>query len=273
MRMAFSVQDFRDLLRLLDEHPEWKAELRRAVLADDMLELPRIVRELAEAQRRTEERLEALTARVDALTARVEELAEAQKRTEARLDSLAARVEELAEAQKRTEARVEELAEAQRRTEATVRGLVNDVAELKGDSLERRFRENAPAYVGLRYRRARVLSKQELMDALADAEDEGRLNAREIARVHRAIRDADAVVRARDAQGEVWLVVEVSQVVDQGEVRRARERAEALGALGVRTVPAVAGTRFTEGAESLLAEDESVGRWKLEGADEEHEPA
>ncbi|MDI3297594.1 MAG: hypothetical protein QJR08_00325 [Bacillota bacterium] len=243
--MAFTVEDFRDLLRILDERPEWKAELRRAVLADDMLELPRIVRELAEAQRRTE----------------------------VRLDSLAARVEELAEAQKRTEARMEELAEAQRRTEATIRGLVNDVAELKGDSLERRFRENAPAYVGLEYRRARVLSKQELMDALADAEDEGRLDTGEVARVHRAIRDTDAVVRARDAQGEVLLVVEVSQVVDKGDVRRARERAEALRELGARTVPAVAGLRFTEGAESLLAGDESVGRWKLEGVDEEHEPA
>ncbi|MCS7200486.1 MAG: hypothetical protein NZ850_09145, partial [Caldimicrobium sp.] len=53
-------------------------------------------RELAEAQKRTEQR--------------IEELAEAQKRTEQR-------VEELAEAQKRTEQRIEELAEAQKRTE------------------------------------------------------------------------------------------------------------------------------------------------------------
>jgi DNA repair ATPase RecN len=50
----------------------------------------------------------------------VRELAEAQKRTEQRLDSLAARVEELAQAQKRTESRVEELAEAQKRTESRV---------------------------------------------------------------------------------------------------------------------------------------------------------
>ncbi len=54
----------------------------------------------------------------------VEELAEAQKRTEAR-------VEELAEAQKRTEARVEELAEAQKKTEETVRQLVVDMADVK----------------------------------------------------------------------------------------------------------------------------------------------
>jgi len=47
----------------------------------------------------------------------VKELAEAQKRTEVK-------VEELAEAQKRTEVKVEELAEAQKRTEEEVRKLV-----------------------------------------------------------------------------------------------------------------------------------------------------
>ncbi|MGB9822530.1 MAG: chordopoxvirus fusion protein, partial [Thermodesulfovibrio sp.] len=48
------------------------------------------------------------------LTKIVEELAEAQKRTEERLARLENIVAELAEAQKRTEQRVEELAEAQK---------------------------------------------------------------------------------------------------------------------------------------------------------------
>ncbi len=65
--------------------------------------------ELAEAQKRTE--------------ARVEELAEAQKRTEKRVDRLEIAINELTEAQKRTEKRVEELAEAQKRTEARVEEL------------------------------------------------------------------------------------------------------------------------------------------------------
>mgnify|MGYP000622024531 CR=1 FL=1 len=49
----------------------------------------------------------------------IEQLAEAQRRTEERLDSLAAKVEELAEAQRRTEERLDSLAEAQRKTEET----------------------------------------------------------------------------------------------------------------------------------------------------------
>ena len=54
----------------------------------------------------------------------VKDLAEAQKRTEKK-------VEELAEAQKRTEKRIEELAEAQRKTEKIVQGLLKDMDEVK----------------------------------------------------------------------------------------------------------------------------------------------
>jgi DNA repair exonuclease SbcCD ATPase subunit len=100
-------------------------DLKQTVTRADFEELKGVVRELAEAQKRTEQRL-------DSLVARVEELAEAQKRTEQRLDSLAARVEELAEAQKRTEARLEELVEAQKRTEQRLDSLaarVEDLAE------------------------------------------------------------------------------------------------------------------------------------------------
>lgn len=141
----FSVQDFHELVRILQEHPEWRNELRRLVLADELLELPRMVQELAgevrqltraristdgvvqalveaqrrtgeslaqlaQAQQRTEERVEALVEAQRRTEQRLEELARAQQATEARLESLAARVEELARAQQATEARLESLA-------------------------------------------------------------------------------------------------------------------------------------------------------------------
>ena len=71
-----------------------------------------ILQELAEAQKKTAQR--------------VEELAEAQKRTEQR-------VEELAEAQKRTEQRVEELVEAQRNTEKTLNIVVKEQKKIRKD--------------------------------------------------------------------------------------------------------------------------------------------
>ena len=81
----------------------------------------------------------------------VKELAEAQKRTENR-------VEELAEAQKRTENRVEELVEAQKRTEEEIRTLSRDFKKMKkqvggisttiGFTLEDRAFEKLPALIG-----------------------------------------------------------------------------------------------------------------------------
>jgi hypothetical protein len=87
--VPFTVDDFQDLVRLLDQHPEWRAELRRLLLPEQVLELPAIVARLAEAQARTEAQLATLTARVDAL-------AEAQARTEERLQALTDRVDALA---------------------------------------------------------------------------------------------------------------------------------------------------------------------------------
>jgi len=64
------------------------------------------------------------------LKAIVRDLAEAQKRTEEKLANLTERVDELAEAQKRTEQRVEELAEAQKNTEEKLANLSEEVRKL-----------------------------------------------------------------------------------------------------------------------------------------------
>src|SRR5260370_33190685 len=103
--VAFTVEDFQDLFRLLEQRPEWRAELRRSVLTDDLVELPSIVRELAQAQARTEQRLDELAQHVD-------ELAQAQARTEQRVGELVQHVDELAQAQARTQQRMAELAAA-----------------------------------------------------------------------------------------------------------------------------------------------------------------
>jgi hypothetical protein len=125
-----TTEDLRDLIRLLETHPEWRAELRRLVLTDELLDLPRVVRQLAEAQRRTEERLAELAEAQCRTEARLAELAEAQRRTEERVGRLEVALAELAEAQRRTEARLAELAEAQRRTEERVGRLEVALAEL-----------------------------------------------------------------------------------------------------------------------------------------------
>jgi hypothetical protein len=126
----------------------------------DIDEMKAIVRDLAQAQARTEDRLEELAQaqqrterrieelggavqklaeaqqrterRVGGLEGAVQRLAEAQQRTELRVEGLEGAVQRLAEAQQRTELRMEELAQAQQRSEIgmqDLRGAVRQLAE------------------------------------------------------------------------------------------------------------------------------------------------
>lgn len=72
--MVFTVSDFQGLLRILDQHPEWREELRRRLLTDELLALPAVVRDLAE--------------RMDRLAVGMEELAKAQASTQIQLNRL-----------------------------------------------------------------------------------------------------------------------------------------------------------------------------------------
>src|ERR671933_773054 len=86
--MAFTVQDFHDLVALVTQHPEWRAELRRLVLTEELLALPQIVHDLAEAQQRTEQQ-------VAQLTQQVTQIVEALRRTERQIVRLQDDVGEL----------------------------------------------------------------------------------------------------------------------------------------------------------------------------------
>jgi myosin heavy subunit len=109
------VGELAEAQRRTEQRVEELAEAQRRT-EQRVERLETIVTELAEAQRRTEQRVERLETIVT-------ELAEAQRRTEQRVERLETIVTELAEAQRRTEQRVEELAEAQRRTEQRVEEL------------------------------------------------------------------------------------------------------------------------------------------------------
>ncbi|MDR7565121.1 MAG: hypothetical protein QN185_05390 [Armatimonadota bacterium] len=161
------MTDLADLLRLLEERPEWKNALRTVLLGEEFLQLPELVRRLAVGQERIQQELAALAAevrglaeaqrrteeRVGRLEQALAELAEAQRRTEERVGRLEQALAELAEAQRRTEERVgrleqalAELAEAQRRTEERVGRLEQALAELA--EAQRRTQQQLSGVVG-----------------------------------------------------------------------------------------------------------------------------
>lgn len=201
----------------------------------------------------------ALDRRVDKLEDALARLAEAQVRTEERLARLEAVVERLTERMIRLEEVVERLAEAQTRTEEQLRLLVGEVAALKGDNLERRYRENAAAYFQRILRRVRLVPKEELGQIADEAEDRGVLSIAE----HEQLLRADVVVhgRHRETGNETFLLAEVSSVVDQEDVQRAAERARLLErATGVPVIAAAAGDHMTHGAEQQAV---TLGVWRV----------
>jgi len=264
------------------------SELKQIVaeLAEAQRRTEQRVAELAEAQRRSEERLSRLEETVAALAeaqrrseerlSRREEtvaaLAEAQRRSEERLSRLEETVAALAEAQRRSEERlsrleerlssveerlsgVEErlnkletslltLAEQVRQLVASQQKIVDDLGGLKGRVLELTYRGKAGAYFGPLLRRLRVVSPHTLEDVL-----EARLSPEGFKDVLLLDLLVSGQPRHLTQAPEVWLAVEVSSVVDEEDVTRARRRAELLRQAGYCAVPAVAGERITLGAE------------------------
>ena len=208
--MAFTIEDFRDLIGLLGQHPEWRTELRRWVLSDDLLTLPQTMHELAEAQRRTEERVGQLAVRMDELTQRMDQLAQCMDQLTVRMDRLTVRMEQLVEVQTR---------------------MGSDLERLKGSDLERRYRERAHAYFSRVLRRIHVLSGDELTALLEEAITHKQLSEEEAD----DILQADVVLRGRRREDgtEVYGVVEVSWGIGLSDVQRASTRATLLARIGM----------------------------------------
>jgi hypothetical protein len=224
------IRDFHDVIRLLEEHPEWQADLRRVLLTKELLALPDQVAQLAGAQTRTESHLV--------------ELVEAQRRTDAQVVQLSERMAELVRAQERTETQLATLTDV-------VQHLGVDVGRLKGDSLEMRyFRKGVPFILHV-LRRPHTLSPEELDSILEDAENRELLSAEESDKIILA----DLVIRGkrRGTGAEAYLVVEVSWGVGLDDVQRAAERAALLAKAGLTTIPAVAGEWITPDAQEFAS--------------------
>jgi len=214
--------------------------------------------ELAEAQRRTEAELAKLRQRMEAelaeLRQRMEaELAEQRRYVDARFAELAEaqqRIEvELAELRRRTDERFAQLAESQLRIQEQLTGIKDELADVRGRQLELEYRIKAAAFFGGWLRKPTVVEISDIWDQLEEHLDE--IDMRRLTAV-------DLIVRGqlpkKRGGGEVWLAVEVSNVVDLNDVERAIERAALLRRAGLPAIPVVGGKRLTRGAAASVAE-------------------
>ena len=247
--MPFSVEDIRDLVRVLDEKPEWRAEIRRLILDG---ELSAVHDQIAESRAATAQHLQ-----------RVErQIADSHAATARRIDRIDQRISEndqrISQIDHRIDAIHQEIAElraANERHTRAIKGLTVDVADVKGYGLEERYRRMASAYFGSFMRRTRVMKRNDHSRLVDDAESAGVFSDREAAE----LLWLDLIVRGRrkSSDEEVYLAVEVSWTIGESDVERAARRAALLERIKSPTL-AVAAGKFLSEEVAAGARDENV---------------
>jgi len=237
---------------------ERMAELadRQAVTEQRLAQLAARMDALTERMERVEAQIAALTARIDALTARMEQaeqqianLTALMERVEAQIASLTERMDALTvrmeQAEQQIASLVEELRAFRQAVEARFQRVEDRLGVLSGFFHYTFYLHRLASILGHQVRRLRADQPGVLLEPLAD-----RLGPA----AYRALLDTDLIARGRLTDGrEVWLVIEVSAVVDEHDVERALTRAALLRRAVPLVLPAVAGSSATEAAEQLAA--------------------
>ena len=289
MTVTFTVTEFRSLIHFLETRPERRMELRRLLFPEALVDLPRALEGLAEAQRRTEETLDRVTERMErgfaeaaadreriweAMQQGFAEAAANRKRIWENIERLTERMERgFAEA---AAERAEASADRKRIWEAMQQGFAEAAAErqrgfteaaadrevmrrdigvLKGSTKESFYRNRAAAIFG-RLLTAGQDATQEAIRHLRAAEQANRVSAKE----YQSVLNADLLWSGKlwDTGEEVILVLEASWTVHENDVERAVQRAEVLRRAGLKALPVTAGEEWPQQVEALALRERVV---------------
>ena len=224
-----TINDITDLVRILEQQPQWADALRSILLSPALLELPEKFAEFVAA---TNENFAVVNRRLENLEAGQEELKAGQEELKADVEELKIGYAELKAGQERLENRVNQLS--------------GDVSRLKGTDYEGHAARMARRLVRrhLNVSNARLLSHRrniEEISAIAnDALARGLITDEEAEELELA----DLIVLGQDENAEpVYVAVEVSVTIQTHDTERAELRAGILArATGVRAIPAAIGT-------------------------------
>ena len=200
---SLRVETFQDIVRILRERPEWLEEMRRLILTDELLALPK---------------------RFDSFL--TNEFTPLKQDVEVLKQDVAVLKQDVAILKQDVEVLKQDVAVLKQ----DVAVLKQDVGELKGAEFERRVRERAPAYLEKLVRRCKTLSFEEVAELLEDAVEKGAISEEEKAKVLNL--DAVATGVSKVEGKKTLLALEVSLKVKVEDVERAAERATILGRAG-----------------------------------------
>ncbi len=234
------IHNFDDLVFILKTHPMWLEEIRRLVLTDELMLLPKKIDDFVKNE------FHPLKEDVSGLKQDVVILKEDVKVLKKDVEVLK---EDVAVLKQDVSILKEEFAVLKQDVEI----LKIDVVELKGDNFERKVREKAPSYFGAFIKKCRVLSSERLADMLDDAVDNGILTEAERDDALRIDVAVTGILRKENK--DVVIVAEVSSKIDRGDVERAYRRGQIIAkAFGVPYIAIAIGKESTEGAMAMADE-------------------
>lgn len=218
--MSLQIDTFDDLLTIINNHPEWRRKLVKALFPE--VDLPKALQELIESNR-------LLRVQVGDVDARLMRMEERQDRMEGQLV--------------RIEGRQDQMDHRLDRIETAVVRLDRSVAELKGDTYESNFVRKADAIFGLFVRRGHD-GRQEIANQLEMAEADQKVSDHEFTQVMAA--DLLWNGRSKQLSENISLVVEVSWLAEPHDLERAINRAAILRKIGLRAFPVVAAKEWAD---------------------------
>ena len=212
--MASNINNIEDLMRILDENPQWVEALRARLLTRELLELPEKFAELSQTVAELSQKFVELSQTVAELSQTVAELV----------------------------ATVRELADELRATNRRLDRLQDDVGWLKGRIIYDIVRGDAALIADeMGFVLEKALVRADLME-LTRGQDVSDLSRGTLQSFHRA----DLMMRVADAEGgQRYIAVEASFTVNGRDSRRALRNAELMTRFtGQPAMAAVAGVRY-----------------------------
>ena len=216
--MVVEIRTSQDLLDLLDNNEEFRRAARRALLTDELLELPDIVREMQQTQL-------LMIQRMDKMDAQMAQFAERMDRMDARFEQVDARFEQVIAEMAGMNKRIGDMDGRLRGWELereSVRKLLPRLAREYGVGRIRAVSADASrSAVNVNY----VWSVR-FEEALDEARGAGRITIEEEDIIGRT--DIVAWGRRRVDEARLWFAVQASATIDDSDVERAAAGARAL---------------------------------------------
>lgn len=240
-----TINTMQDLTRLLRENPEWRDEIRRELLTEELLELPQRFAEYAKV---TDQRLDSIEQKVDTLTENLNTLTE-------RVDALTERVDTLTE-------NVNALTHNVIALTGRVDTLGYRVDSLRGYALEQRLPRQLPPLASREFGVRRVYPiwvpeiqpqndrTQEFQNRLEQAVEDGTITDDDETR----LRVTDLIMRSQRKadMSTLWFVVEASGVINYEDITRVKRSANAIASIyGQDAAPIVYGYHIQDEQKEL----------------------